>query len=223
MSSNINYKTIIIAILFSVILSTGIILIVPQVQDTLRGPQGELGPKGETGLQGEQGIPGESITGPQGLQGIQGIQGETGPIGLTGPPGISEVTQAELDELAIKINGIVAYSLLKSEMRLAPVYIMDEITNNIFDELGIGFAKSILASAISTKMPTLVWSDVVVYKITSDIYRTCIVTAFPFTIDTGLPIIGSINIARIYIMIEGDVNISTKDVTNIGIYSMGVS
>jgi len=72
MSSNIDYKTVVIAIVFSVILSTGITMTVPQVQDAIRGPQGE--------------------------QGIQGIQGKTG------SPGISEVTQAELDELVLIIN-----------------------------------------------------------------------------------------------------------------------
>jgi len=55
--------------------------------------------KDEIGSQGEPGI-----QGVQGLQGIRGLTGPTGPIGLTGPPGISEVTQAELVELAIRIN-----------------------------------------------------------------------------------------------------------------------
>jgi len=82
MSSNIDYKTAVIAIVFSVILSIGIIMTVPQVQDALRGSQGELGPQGEQGIQGisgEQGIQGESgesIVGPQGEQGIQGPPGE---------------------------------------------------------------------------------------------------------------------------------------------------
>jgi hypothetical protein len=64
MSSNIDYKTIVITIVFSVILSTGIIMTVPQVQDVLRGPQGELG-----------------------LQGVQGPQGDTGDVGPEGPIG----------------------------------------------------------------------------------------------------------------------------------------
>ena len=53
MSSNINLKTIIIAVFFSGILSTGIVLYVPQVQDALRGSQGEQGPQGEPGPQGK--------------------------------------------------------------------------------------------------------------------------------------------------------------------------
>lgn len=57
MSSNIDYKTVAIAIFFSVILSTGIIMTVPQVQDALRGPQGESGPQGEQGPQGVPGVP----------------------------------------------------------------------------------------------------------------------------------------------------------------------
>ena len=62
-------------------------MIVPQVQDALRGPQGVAGIQGSQGEQGIQGIsgeqgiqgePGESIVGPQGEQGIQGDQGIQG-------------------------------------------------------------------------------------------------------------------------------------------------
>jgi len=102
MSSDIDYKTIIITVFFSVILSTGIVMTVPQLKDILRGPQGEPGPQGVRGLQGPKGDTGDSgPKGDTGPQGAQGIQGEPGPIG---PPGISEVTQAELDELAISID-----------------------------------------------------------------------------------------------------------------------
>jgi len=80
MLSNIDYKTIIISIVFSVILSTGTIMTVPQVQDALRGPQGEQGPQGVQGTTGE--------TGPMGPQGIQGPTGEQGPQGEQGPSGI---------------------------------------------------------------------------------------------------------------------------------------
>lgn len=72
---------------------------VPQVQDALRGTPGELG------LQGEQGIPGESITGPRGLRGPTGDVGPEGPRGVQGIQGEpGEGTQAELDELAIRID-----------------------------------------------------------------------------------------------------------------------
>jgi hypothetical protein len=83
MLSNIDYKTIVISIVFSVILSTGTIMTVPQVQDALRGPQGEQGPQG---VQGSQGPMGE--IGPMGPQGVQGPTGEQGPQGEQGPAGI---------------------------------------------------------------------------------------------------------------------------------------
>ena len=217
-----NGKIVAIAIIISVVTSMAatysMIMYVPQIQDALRGPQGEMGPQGIQGEQGIQGIQGE--VGPQGEQGECGPRGYTGP---QGPPGVSEVTQAELDEVALRIDGLIAYSLLKAEMGIAPEYIMDEITDNVFEELGIGFAKSILAGAISTKMPTFVWNDVGVYRIRTNVYRTSLVTAFPLTIDTGIPLIGSIKIARVYIIIEGDVDVSTREVTSIGIYSMGIS
>ena len=58
---------------------------VPQVQDTLRGPQGEPGPQGEQGIQGVPGEQGRQVL--QGIQGVKGIQGERGEQGLQGSPG----------------------------------------------------------------------------------------------------------------------------------------
>lgn len=89
MSSNIDYKTVVIAVVFSVILFTATIMTVPQVQDALRGPQGMAGIQGPQGDQGLQGIQGEvGPIGLQGIQGVQGAQGEVGPIGLQGIQGV---------------------------------------------------------------------------------------------------------------------------------------
>jgi len=76
-----DYKTVGIAVILSVVLSTGIMLAVPQKQDVSRGLQGEIGSQGEIGPQGEQGLqgePGDSIVGPVGPQGPEGPQGEEG-------------------------------------------------------------------------------------------------------------------------------------------------
>ncbi len=87
MSSNIGFKTLVIAVFLSVILSTGIVMYVPQVQDTLHGPQGEQGIPGVQGLQGIQGVQGpEGPEGPIGPKGL-GLQGETGEQGIPGEPG----------------------------------------------------------------------------------------------------------------------------------------
>jgi len=79
-------KTIAIAVVLSVLLSTtlsyGIIFTVPQVQDILRGSQGEPGPQGEQGIQGIQGE-----IGPQGERGYRGLTGPQGPEGTMGPQG----------------------------------------------------------------------------------------------------------------------------------------
>ncbi|MCW3990861.1 MAG: collagen-like protein [Candidatus Bathyarchaeota archaeon] len=89
MSSHIDYKGFIIAIFLSVVLSIGIIKTVPQVQDVLRGPQGDHGLQGAQGLQGMRGESGlEGIQGSQGLQGPAGEPGEQGLQGLRGPVGL---------------------------------------------------------------------------------------------------------------------------------------
>jgi hypothetical protein len=83
---------IISASLVSTILTSGIILGIPQVRESLMGPQGPIGltgsqgiqgPKGDVGLQGPQGNAGTTgATGAQGPQGIQGIQGIPGPSNI---------------------------------------------------------------------------------------------------------------------------------------------
>jgi hypothetical protein len=89
-------KGLIIAILsaslVSTILTSGIILGIPQVREFLIGPQGPIGltgsqgiqgPKGDVGLKGPQGEEGTTgATGAQGPQGIQGIQGIPGPSNI---------------------------------------------------------------------------------------------------------------------------------------------
>ena len=87
MSSNdINWKTVTIAVIISVILSALIsYMILPA------GPQGPKGDTGDTGLQGPKGDTGD--TGPQGPKGdtgdtgLQGPKGDTGDVGPQGPPG----------------------------------------------------------------------------------------------------------------------------------------
>ena len=74
MSSDIDYRTILISIILSILLFYAIILTVPQVQGALRGPPGDVGPQGEQGREGTQGIQG--LRGPIGLQGLQGVPGE---------------------------------------------------------------------------------------------------------------------------------------------------
>lgn len=69
------------ASLVSTLLTSGIILGVPQVRDTLRGAQG---PIGLTGAQGLQGVKGD--TGAQGPVGATGAQGIQGPAGLSNIP-----------------------------------------------------------------------------------------------------------------------------------------
>jgi hypothetical protein len=87
MSDNeINWKTVIVAVVISVILS-GVIsyMILPA------GPQGPPGPQGPQGLQGLQGV--------QGIQGEKGDKGDKGDQGDTGPQGPSGLTTVEFNDI----------------------------------------------------------------------------------------------------------------------------
>ncbi len=112
----VDKETVAIAVVLSVILSTvisfGVIMTVPQVQDLLRGIQGEIGPQGEQGIQGESG---ESIVGPQGEVGLQGPQGEIGSQGLRGLQGEPYSFEGEWHNIFdLKIEHVAIYELIDS-------------------------------------------------------------------------------------------------------------
>jgi len=90
MSDNgINMKTVIIAVVISVIFS-GLIsyMILPEGPEGPQGNQGSTGDTGDTGAIGSQGIQGvKGDTGDTGIQGVKGDTGETGPPG----PGLGEL------------------------------------------------------------------------------------------------------------------------------------
>ena len=76
---------IISASLVSTLLTSGIILGIPQIREALRGPEGPIGLTGAQGTTGLQGPKGD--TGSQGQQGVQGVQGVKGATGSTGAQG----------------------------------------------------------------------------------------------------------------------------------------
>ena len=93
--------TILVSSLAGSAISSSIILGVPTIRETLRGPEGPQGQQGISGLQGiagpqgatgSQGPKGDNGTqGPQGPQGPTGAQGPQGPTGPVGPIGPSEI------------------------------------------------------------------------------------------------------------------------------------
>jgi len=84
--------TIVSASLVSTLLTSGIILGVPSIRETLRGPQGPIGETGAQGSTGSQGPKGDTgLQGPQGIQGPTGAKGAQGPQGIQGTPGPSKI------------------------------------------------------------------------------------------------------------------------------------
>lgn len=86
----------------------------PEVQEQLRGPQGDPGPAGPQGLQGEQGP-----DGPQGEQGAMGPQGATGPPGPKGDQGEAYPVEGVAANLGISaITGVMAAIALSMVLKL---------------------------------------------------------------------------------------------------------
>lgn len=93
----VNWNSVVMSVIASTLVVLILILGVPAIRESIRGPQGIQGPEGTQGPQGVQGIQGVQgelgpegplgITGPIGPQGYQGIQGPEGPEGSQGVQG----------------------------------------------------------------------------------------------------------------------------------------
>ena len=120
--TKINMKTMIIAVVISVILSVGIsFMISPSPQEIVGsqgppGPQGAIGDTGIQGVVGPQGPPGETgqgekgDPGPQGERGSQGPVGQMGPAGPEGPPGESYSYEEFLEYVSEELETVLTFS-----------------------------------------------------------------------------------------------------------------
>jgi len=90
---------------------------VPQVQDALIGPQGELGIQGVPGEQGVQGLQGRAgNTGAVGPVGPAGIQGPEGPEGAQGPQGVPGELGSDADLAALEAQHTADITALGNAM-----------------------------------------------------------------------------------------------------------
>ena len=141
---------------------------------------------------------------------------------------------SEVNDLRIQIEGNDAFDLLKKELANPGSYLADQIIGNIFYELkssendvqrwigivGEAAAKNTIAAIINSKLPNLVWNKKQITYQTDHKFLVSAITYFPLEIDTGLPMIGTITVARITLVMKGTVDVMSKSVTNIAIESL---
>lgn len=137
--------------------------------------------------------------------------------------------QDELDQARILAEKSTAYEILKKETSQPGGLVASLIITDLFEELkasenkiviwisliGENVAKDAIATIINAKIPALVWFNYDADAVSTNIYDVYIVTYFPIEVATGFPIIGTINIAKINLVLKGRVNISTETVTSI--------
>ena len=146
-----------------------------------------------------------------------------------------DTLQAQVNDLQIEIDIEKAFGLLKKELAHPGSYIAEQVTNALFSELkssnnefqnwvvviGETLVKNTLASIIDSKMPTLVWNNKQVVHQGDREYSVSVITYFPIEIDTGVPLIGKISVAKVSLTMSGTVDVALKTVTNIIIDSLG--
>ena len=89
-------------------------------------------------------------------------------------------------------------------------------TQQWFATRGRGVAETAIAFYISQKLPQLNWYGTSVSGTESqEKYHVNTTTNFPVTINTGVPFIGNIALARVVLNVESDVNTRTNETSNV--------
>ncbi len=151
---------------------------------------------------------------------------------------ISEAENLELVDVLESINALdyrmdrsEAYRILRKTMSKPGDYLVDSLTDHLFEDLKgrypqvgsiEGLAKQAITKAINAKTPSLVWYGRSCDRINSYLYDTYVVTYFPLEID--LPVIGDIVIARVAVVVKGEVNVNQNIVmeNTLELYSLDI-
>jgi len=80
---------------------------------------------------------------------------------------------------------------------------------------GSGVVEKSIASFVQQKVPQLNWYGAKVKEIGKNQFVYSAKTSFPFELNTGIPLVGKVSIAKVVLDVEGKINSDTREVTDI--------
>ena len=82
--------------------------------------------------------------------------------------------------------------------------------------------ESIISNVLESKLPSVTWVKYTITPLPNRIYKTTMKSAFPLEIDTGLPLVGTVTLAKIVVRVSGEVDIKNEVVSNLQVESVTV-
>ena len=145
-----------------------------------------------------------------------------------------EGLNALIAQLQVQIGSERAYGLLRMTLARPGEQLAEAIVYEFFEELrdtsdkfqlwvialGEQVVIDALAPVINSKFPALVWNDHSVSHLSGSVYAASAITYFPIEIDTGSPLIGVIAIARVALVVTGNVDVNASTVTALQVTSI---
>ncbi len=136
----------------------------------------------------------------------------------------SDITKlkSQLQTLQLQADSSTAYELMRKELTNPT----DIISKSIVSQLKLQnsqlseVAENVVSVALKNKLPTVNWVKDSIVPISGRNYKTIMKTEFPIEIDTGIPIIGTITLAKIVVKVSGNVGIENEVVTNLQVESV---
>jgi len=123
--------------------------------------------------------------------------------------------QTSLQQLQIQADSSTAYEIMRQTLT-NPNLLADQLTTQVLNSnSNLNLVKSIVSSVIRSKLPSLSWVKSSISVGSGRTYYTSMKTIFPIEINTGLPIMGTITVAKIEIVASGLVDVVMGTVSNI--------
>lgn len=144
---------------------------------------------------------------------------------------INSQLSVKVDILQNELDKAQAFSILRKTLSSPEDLIASQMVNSAYSiiqdsnnpqlsaikTLSEPVLKNLLGTFLRTKIPTLVWIEGEISPKGNRVYTTTMATSIPVEIETGIPVIGKVNIGKFVLSIRADVDLSFKTVSNIRI------
>ena len=144
---------------------------------------------------------------------------------------------SQLDSLQTQVDGEKAYSIVKRALANPGQIIGSPIATAVVDAVfqnqttdlqkwislaGKAVVQGIITTYLNSKLPTVIWNDFKVSRTGTGVYDTQVVTYFPIVIDTGLPLIGQITVAKVSLVVGATTDVVAGVTHDFRVVSVGL-
>jgi len=142
----------------------------------------------------------------------------------------SSTLVAQSQSLVANTDANKATEIMKTTIANPSGFLANEMTDFLFKTLekdkstafrrwlstsGKNAVEKNIAMFVQSKIPQLNWHGATVTNVGDKTFKYNAASSFPFEVNSGIPLIGKVTIAKVIMKLTGDVNSETREITNL--------